>query len=249
MKFVLIPTKLDPIARETLEAKGIRVVQDADTPLEDLVCKYPDTQALIVRSDKVTAEIIDALPKLRLVVRAGSGYNTIDIKYARKRGVDVMNTPGANANAVAEEVIALALAYYRHVVPADISTREGKWEKKKLTGVEIAGVRLFGLGYGVPVTPFGAWSCDLSEAQAEAMLGACKGADILVTHSPPKGIVDRTSGGMSVGSEAILAAIGRIGPELALCGHIHDSWGQSGRVGRTKVVNLGPFATWFDMGQ
>ncbi len=117
------------------------------------------------------------------------------------------------------------------------------------TGVEIAGVRLFGLGYGVPVTPFGVWSCDLSEAQAEAMLDACKGADILVTHSPPKGIVDRTSAGVSAGSEAILAAIGRIGPELALCGHIHDSWGQSGRVGRTKVVNLGPFATWFDMGQ
>ncbi|PCH66199.1 MAG: serine/threonine protein phosphatase [Rhodobacteraceae bacterium] len=117
------------------------------------------------------------------------------------------------------------------------------------TGVEIAGVRLFGLGYGVPETPFGAWSCDLSEAQAEAMLGACEGADILVTHSPPKGIVDRTSAGVSVGSQAILAAIGRIGPELALCGHIHESWGQSGRVGRSKVVNLGPFATWFDVGQ
>jgi uncharacterized protein len=116
-------------------------------------------------------------------------------------------------------------------------------------GVEIAGVRLFGLGYGVPVTPFGAWSCDLSETQAAQMLGGCDGADILVTHSPPKGVVDRTSAGQSVGSQAILAAIERIEPELALCGHIHDSWGQSGNVGRTKVVNLGPFANWFDMGQ
>ncbi len=148
MKVVLIPTKLDPIAAETLEAKGIRVVQDAETPLEELAARYPDAQALIVRSNKVTAEIIDALPKLRLIVRAGSGYNTIDIKHARKRGVDVMNTPGANANAVAEEVIALALAYYRHIVPADISTRAGKWEKKKFMGRELTGKTLGIVGLG-----------------------------------------------------------------------------------------------------
>lgn len=117
------------------------------------------------------------------------------------------------------------------------------------TGTEIDGVRLFGLGYGVPVTPFGAWSCDLSEAQAAKMLGQCEKADILVLHSPPLGVVDRTSTGMSVGSKAILEAIERVQPELALCGHIHDSWGQSAMVGRTKVVNLGPFANWFDVGQ
>jgi Icc-related predicted phosphoesterase len=116
-------------------------------------------------------------------------------------------------------------------------------------GVEIDGVRLFGLGYGVPVTPFGAWSCDLSEATAAEMLSACKTADIMVLHSPPRGVVDQTSGGMSVGSVAIYEAIERIQPELAFCGHIHDSWGQSGMIGRTKVVNLGPFANWFDLGQ
>lgn len=117
------------------------------------------------------------------------------------------------------------------------------------TGVEIGGLKLFGLGYGVPVTPFGAWSCDLSEAQAGEMLAACEGADILVLHSPPKGVVDQTSGGLSVGSVAIHQAIERLRPELALCGHIHDSWGQSGMIGRTRVVNLGPFANWFDVGQ
>lgn len=116
-------------------------------------------------------------------------------------------------------------------------------------GVEIDGIRLFGLGYGVPVTPFGAWSCDLTEEQAASMLTGCGGADILVLHSPPKGVVDRTSTGMSVGSEAILAAIERVQPDLALCGHIHDSWGQTARIGRTKVANLGPFANWFDLSQ
>jgi D-3-phosphoglycerate dehydrogenase len=148
MKNILIPTKLDAVARELLEAKGFSVVQDADTPLLDLVKAQPDTAALIVRSEKVTAEVIDALPKLRLVVRAGAGYNTIDTKHARKRGVDVMNTPGANANAVAEEVIALVLAHYRHLVPADQSTRAGRWEKKSYMGRELTGrtVGIVGLG-------------------------------------------------------------------------------------------------------
>ena len=97
MKKVLIPTKLDAIAAETLEAhEGFCVVQDAETGLETLVDAHPDAYALIVRSDKVTSGIIDRLPGLKVIVRAGAGYNTIDIKHARSRGVDVMNTPGAN---------------------------------------------------------------------------------------------------------------------------------------------------------
>ncbi len=114
-------------------------------------------------------------------------------------------------------------------------------------GVEIDGLRLFGLGYGVPVTPFGAWSCDLSEKEAAAMLAGCDAADVLVTHSPPKGVADVTSGGQSVGSEAIRDAIARIAPKLAVCGHIHDSWGAEGMIGGTRVVNLGPVPNRFEV--
>ena len=148
MKKVLIPTKLDSIAKELLEANGYQVVQDSDTPMIDLVKSHPDCEALIVRSEKVTPEIIDLLPKLQTVIRAGAGFNTIDIKYARKKNVDVMNTPGANSNAVAEEVIALALAVYRHVIPGDITTRAGGWEKKKFMGSELTGktIGIVGLG-------------------------------------------------------------------------------------------------------
>lgn len=103
-----------------------------------------------------------------------------------------------------------------------------------------AGLRLFGLGYAVPVTPFGPWSCDLTEDQAAAMLSALDAADILVTHSPPKGVADRASSGLSLGSVAIRAAIERVQPRLVLCGHIHESWGQRGWIGRSEVVNLGP---------
>lgn len=114
-------------------------------------------------------------------------------------------------------------------------------------GAEFGGLRLFGLGYGVPVTPFGPWSCDLDEAAAAAMLQPCQSADILVTHSPPKGVADATSNGMSVGSESIREAIERIQPKLALCGHIHDSWGRSGQIGETQVCNLGPSGRVFDV--
>jgi len=114
-------------------------------------------------------------------------------------------------------------------------------------GCDTGGLRIFGLGYGVPVTPFGAWSCDLDEAEAETLLAGCAGADVLVTHSPPKGVADLTSAGQSVGSAAIRAAIDRIRPRLVLCGHIHDSWGQEGRIGASRVVNLGPRANWFEV--
>lgn len=115
------------------------------------------------------------------------------------------------------------------------------------SGTRVNGLRLFGLGYGVPTTPFGAWSCDLSEEQAAKMLDGCDMADILVLHSPPRGVADVTSRGQSVGSTAILAAIERLQPRLALCGHVHDSWGREGHIGPTRVVNLGPAPTWFEL--
>lgn len=112
-------------------------------------------------------------------------------------------------------------------------------------GVEIGGLTIFGLGYAVPETPFGGWSCDLSEDQAAALLTPCREADIMVLHSPPKGVADLTSQGVSVGSVAIRGAIARVQPKLAVCGHIHDSWGKTGLIGATKVVNLGPGINWF----
>jgi D-3-phosphoglycerate dehydrogenase len=150
MKKVLIPTKLDKVARETLTANGnYEVVQEESEDLEGLAKQNPDAYALIVRSNKVTPEIIDTLPKLKMIVRAGAGYNTIDTKYARQKGVDVMNTPGANSNAVAEEVIALILADARHLIQGDPSVRSGKWEKKKFMGRELSykTVGIVGLGH------------------------------------------------------------------------------------------------------
>lgn len=148
MKKVLIPTKLDGVAAKTLAAQGYEVFQNADAPLAQLAAEHPDAETVIVRSEKVTPEIIDALPKLRLVIRAGAGFDNIDIVYARKKNIDVMNTPGANANGVAEEVVAMVLACFRHLVPADVSTRAGRWEKKNFMGRELTKktVGIVGLG-------------------------------------------------------------------------------------------------------
>jgi D-3-phosphoglycerate dehydrogenase len=149
MKKVLIPTKLEKVAKEILVANGgYEVVQDDSADIAAIVQKNPDVYALIVRSENVTPAIIDALPKLKVVIRAGAGFNTIDTKYARKKGIDVMNTPGANSNGVAEEVIAMMLADARHVVAADASARRGEWEKKKFMGREVSGktIGIVGLG-------------------------------------------------------------------------------------------------------
>jgi D-3-phosphoglycerate dehydrogenase len=149
MKKVLIPTKLDKSARETLEKNGhYKVIQEEAADLSALAAQHADAYALIVRSEKVTPAVMDAMPALRVIVRAGSGYDTIDTKHARRKGIDVMTTPGANANAVAEEVIALMLADARHLVAADPSTRAGKWEKNKFMGRELSGktIGIVGLG-------------------------------------------------------------------------------------------------------
>ncbi len=113
--------------------------------------------------------------------------------------------------------------------------------------VELAGLTIFGLGYAVPRTPFGSWSCDLAEDEATALLDRMERADLLIVHAPPRGVADRTSAGASVGSTAIRAAIERVQPRLAVCGHIHDSWGQAGAIGATHVHNLGPNIAWFDL--
>ena len=145
---ILIPTKLDKAAAGALSAAGYTVVQNDNDPIEALAAAHPDAGGLIVRSEKVTAAVIDALPSLKCVIRAGAGYDNIDYVYARSKGIDVMNTPGANSNAVAEEVIAMILAAYRYIIPADNTTRAGEWNKKKYMGRELTRktVGILGLG-------------------------------------------------------------------------------------------------------
>jgi Icc-related predicted phosphoesterase len=117
-----------------------------------------------------------------------------------------------------------------------------RWEAATVLhgeGVEIDGVPFFGLGAGVPVTPWD-WSFDLDEEAAAAKLAACPAGAVLVAHSPPLGHCDASSAGEHLGSSAVLEAIERNQPRLAVCGHIHESWGAESEIGSTPVFNLGP---------
>jgi Icc-related predicted phosphoesterase len=105
-------------------------------------------------------------------------------------------------------------------------------------GADVEGVPFYGLGAGVPVTPWD-WSFDLTEDEAAAMLAACPEDCVLAVHSPPRGHVD-SSQGRHLGSESVLRAIESKHPRLALCGHIHEQWGRESAIGATRVINLGP---------
>ncbi len=108
------------------------------------------------------------------------------------------------------------------------------------SGITLGGVPFFGIGGGIPVTPFGAWSYDFTEEQAVELLADCPAGCVLVSHSPPKGAVDVSSAGQSLGSVAVRDTIRRVRPRLVVCGHIHGCAGQQGKVGATPVVNAGP---------
>jgi Icc-related predicted phosphoesterase len=113
-------------------------------------------------------------------------------------------------------------------------------------GTTIGGTEFFGLGAGIPVTPW-EWSFDLDDEAATEMLSACPEGAVLVLHSPPKDHCDSAGGGGNFGSPALLRAIEEKHPRLAVCGHIHESWGCKSEIGPTPVRNLGPKGTWLEV--
>lgn len=186
-------------------------------------------------SARHAAALVEASAQADLVIGAGDFCNMrqgLEEAMALLAGISVpfVIVPG-NAESVDE---------LRAAAPTGVEVLHGD-------ATTFGGIQLFGLGYGVPPTPFGEWSCDLTEDQAAAQLENCERADIMIFHSPPKGVADRTSAGQSVGSVAIRAAIERVQPKLAVCGHIHDSWGETGLIGACEVQNLGPFVNWIEV--
>lgn len=139
---VLVATE-KPFAKAAVD--GIReIVENAGhelalleryTDKAQLLEAVADVDAMIVRSDKVTAEVIDAAPQLKVVVRAGAGYDNLDLAKCTERGIIAMNTPGQNSNAVAELAIAMMIYMFRN-------------QFKPGTGMEISGKHLGIIGFG-----------------------------------------------------------------------------------------------------
>jgi len=111
---------------------------------------------------------------------------------------------------------------------------------------EIDGVEFFGLGAGVPTTPWD-WSFDLSEEEAATMIAPAPEGGVLVLHSPPKGHCDGGDPETHFGSEALLATVEEKRPRLVVCGHIHEAWGCQSMVGESPLRNLGPSGIWIEV--
>lgn len=143
---------------DSMSAKAVEVLKntpgldvDVITGLkpEELKAKIKDYHGLVVRSStKVTAEILEAAENLKVVGRAGTGVDNVDMPAATKKGVVVMNTPGGNTVTTAEHAISMMMALARKIPQATASMKRGEWEKKKFEGTEITGKTLGILGVG-----------------------------------------------------------------------------------------------------
>ncbi|WP_146523980.1 metallophosphoesterase family protein [Novipirellula artificiosorum] len=107
-------------------------------------------------------------------------------------------------------------------------------------GCEIDGIDFWGVGGGIPVTPFGDWSYDFDETQAKRLLNGCPTKGILVVHSPPIDTVDHDTTGRVRGSHAIRMAIETKMPKLVVCGHIHCDWEKQVVLCESRILNAGP---------
>jgi D-3-phosphoglycerate dehydrogenase len=200
---VLIADKFEQSGRDGLQAIGCDISYQPDLKDDSLVSaiamEKPDV--LVVRGTKVTEPMLDAGP-VKLVVRAGAGYNTIDVAAASQRGIYVSNCPGKNSIAVAELAFALILALDRRIADNVIALRRGEWNKKefsKARGLHGRTLGLIGVGkigqemipraraFGLPVV---AWSRSLTPERA-AILGVeykttpqevARAADIVSVH-------------------------------------------------------------------
>ena len=143
---------------DNLSAQGLKKLRedqdwiiDLKTNLspDELLKEIPNYEALIVRAKtKVTKELIQAASRLKIIGRAGTGVDNIDLEAATSKGVIVMNTPGGNSISVAELTIGLILALARSIPPANFSAKSGKWDKNEFTGFELKDKILGTLGFG-----------------------------------------------------------------------------------------------------
>src|SRR5215471_9497439 len=148
MKIVLAE-KVSPATLAVFQQEPGWKIVTPDQIKNGLAAELADADALVVRSAvQADAKLLESAPNLRVIGRAGVGVDNIDADAATRRGIVVMNTPGANAVAVAELTIALMLGLGRMLPKANSTMHAGKWEKKSLQGTELRGKKFGILGLG-----------------------------------------------------------------------------------------------------
>jgi len=199
---VLIADQINQKGIEELEEVA-EVVARTDITPEELVKDIKDFDAIVVRSrTKVTREVIEAAPLLKIIARAGVGVDNVDVEAATERGVMVVNAPESTSVTVAEHTMGLVLAMSRKIALADKSVKEGKWEKSRFMGMELNGKTLgivgmgrigsqvvirakaFGMDimvYDPYITPEAAADLGVEVVDLETLL---KNADVITIHVP-----------------------------------------------------------------
>jgi D-3-phosphoglycerate dehydrogenase len=150
MPRVLITDDLSPAGLKLLrDTPGIEVDVRSRLTLEQVRAALHEADGIIIRSaTRLTADLLEGQRRLRVIVRAGVGVDNIDLPAATREGIVVMNTPAGNTTSTAEHTIAMLLALARNVAPAAQSMREGKWDRKKFTGTQLAGKTIGVVGLG-----------------------------------------------------------------------------------------------------
>lgn len=199
----LIAEEIAQSGLDLLANKGFEVDIAIDVERSELLSRVAGAHALVVRSGtQVDAEVLEAADELEVVGRAGIGLDNIDVEYATKRGVMVVNAPQSNILSAAEHTIALMLGLARNIAPADAAMKNGEWARSRFTGVEVADkiLGIVGLGkigslvaqrasaLGMRLTAFDPYvSDDRARQMGVEMLDIdelCRVADFIVLHMP-----------------------------------------------------------------
>jgi D-3-phosphoglycerate dehydrogenase len=236
---ILLCDPLDPEAVRVLTDSSFEVVEQAGLKGESLHAALAAADGAIVRgATRVTRESLSPGGTLRVVARAGSGVDNIDVEACREQGIAVFNTPGANAASVAEHAWGLLLALCRKIPAATASMAAGRWEKSKLSGHEVRGKTLgvvglgnvgrrvgrYGLAFGCHVLaydPLVAVNEALPEAKAAGLDELLAESDIVTLHVPlqaeTRGLLDEARlAKMKPGAFLLNCARGGIVDEAAL---------------------------------
>jgi D-3-phosphoglycerate dehydrogenase len=217
---ILVSDLVDAAALDRLRSAGHEVVERPGLQGSDLIAALAGCQGLLVRgATRVTADVLRGAADLRVVVRAGTGLDNIDQRAARARDIAVFNTPAANAISVAELTFGLLIALERHLVPASRDLGEGRWEKTKYMGRDLAGRTLGLVGFGrigrevaVRARAFGMhvratdpfltdWPADFGWVGRDALEALLPAADVLSLHLP---LTEETRGRIGARELALL---------------------------------------------
>lgn len=201
-KNVILLTGSDLAAEALAMLQDYEIVFAGKQPTEDqlvALCKKHHPVAILVRYGKISARIMDAAPRLRVISKHGSGIDVIDLSAAAARNISVQSAPGANAAAVAEHAWAMILACAKSVVPLDRRLREGFWDKAQHKSIELEGkvLGLIGLGaigsrvavigqaFGMQVIAFDPWAKSLPPGcESVALNELLRRADVVSLHCP-----------------------------------------------------------------